>query len=364
MANEQEVEQAVEQEETTAIDYDRPTEELRRDAWINKDLNELEEHPEAWKGSMITKLLFNDSGKGDHFVRQIAEVAVQEFGTDQEKMNSYVKNAVEMRNKQAVERFGEETEFVISDEVVEKRLSQGYGVRDPNASGGEIRTVYAEGGSIDNQMEQMMAEGETHTMPDGTVHPGKTHEEYEQMAKEKEPTDEEIEASQVSDEEMEDDYLDYVISMALSPKDEQYLLEALEKDPRLSTIFDSVMTTASEFTGSGPVEGPGSEVSDSIPARLSDGEFVFNAKATDEIGSDNLMSMMKEAEVNADRKQAQSGGYVETTEKKEDEKEDVEIAAASSKAKVEGTQIPLAMQDKEMQKAMMLQNPRYGIINS
>ena len=39
-----------------------------------------------------------------------------------------------------------------------------------------------------------------------------------------------------------------------------------------------------EFSGSGPIEGPGTEKSDSIPARLSDGEFVFTAKATEEIG--------------------------------------------------------------------------------
>ena len=71
------------------------------------------------------------------------------------------------------------------------------------------------------------------------------------------------------------------------------------------------LETASEFSGSGPVEGPGTEVSDSIPARLSDGEFVFTAKATEELGVDNLMSMMKEAEANADERQmAYNGGPI------------------------------------------------------
>ena len=56
-----------------------------------------------------------------------------------------------------------------------------------------------------------------------------------------------------------------------------------------------MITTASEFTGAGEVEGPGTGVSDSIPARLSDGEFVF-AKATDQIGADNLQMMMDNAE--------------------------------------------------------------------
>ena len=66
---------------------------------------------------------------------------------------------------------------------------------------------------------------------------------------------------------------------------------------------------AQGFAGSGPVAGPGSGVSDSIPARLSDGEFVFTAKAVEEIGADNLMSMMKDAEANADaRQQLNMGG--------------------------------------------------------
>ena len=67
-------------------------------------------------------------------------------------------------------------------------------------------------------------------------------------------------------------------------------------------IFDQVVESASEFSGSGPVEGLGSGVSDSIPARLSDGEFVFTAKATEEIGEDILMSMMKDAEASADQR--------------------------------------------------------------
>ena len=60
---------------------------------------------------------------------------------------------------------------------------------------------------------------------------------------------------------------------------------------------------AQEFAGAGLVEGPGNGVSDSIPARLSDGEFVFTAKATEEIGADELMRMMKDAEAKADERQ-------------------------------------------------------------
>ena len=82
-------------------------------------------------------------------------------------------------------------------------------------------------------------------------------------------------------------------------------MNALESDPKLNDIFDKVVTSASEFSGEGEVEGPGTGVSDSIPARLSDGEFVVTEQATDEIGADNLQTMMDDAEREADR----HGGY-------------------------------------------------------
>ena len=90
------------------------------------------------------------------------------------------------------------------------------------------------------------------------------------------------------------------------------LMSKLQQDEQLSMLFDKVIEVASEFAGSGPVDGPGSGVSDSIPARLSDGEFVFTAKSVEEIGADNLMAMMKDAEANADARQGmQDGGDVE-----------------------------------------------------
>ena len=81
--------------------------------------------------------------------------------------------------------------------------------------------------------------------------------------------------------------------LLMSDDEEAMLMQELQANPQLSMLFDKVMEVAMEFSGSGPVEGPGSEVSDSIPARLSDGEFVFTAKSVKEIGADNLMAMMK-----------------------------------------------------------------------
>ena len=104
------------------------------------------------------------------------------------------------------------------------------------------------------------------------------------------------ESSQLPDNEMEDDYMGFMLDESLDETEQEYLMGALEADPRLSEIFDKVVTTASEFSGAGEVEGPGTGVSDSIPARLSDGEFVMTEAATSEIGADNLQTMMDDAE--------------------------------------------------------------------
>ena len=141
----------------------------------------------------------------------------------------------------------------------------------------KLREQKQEGGSIDDQMVMVM------TPP--------------------------IESEMESDDEMEDGYTQFIMEEALTEEEEDMLMSKLEQDEELAMLFDKVIDVAQEFAGSGPVEGPGSGVSDSIPARLSDGEFVFTAKAVEEIGADNLMAMMKEAEAAADKRQPlQEGG--------------------------------------------------------
>ena len=145
------------------------------------------------------------------------------------------------------------------------------------------------------------------------------------------------------DEEMEDNYLDFIIDEALDEEEEDMLMSKLEQDEQLSMLFDKVIEVASEFAGSGPVEGPGSGVSDSIPARLSDGEFVFTAKATEQIGADELMRMMKDAEADADRQGMQEGGMMM-------EEEEVDQF---------GRPIDSDIARDELKKNMMSVNPRY-----
>ena len=118
-----------------------------------------------------------------------------------------------------------------------------------------------------------------------------------------------MEPPMVPDEQMENQYMNFILEEALTEEEENMLMSKLEQDEQLEMLFDKVLDVAQEFAGSGPVEGPGSGVSDSIPARLSDGEFVFTAKATEEIGESELMRMMKDAEAAADsRQQLQTGG--------------------------------------------------------
>lgn len=133
---------------------------------------------------------------------------------------------------------------------------------------------------------------------------------------------EEAMASQLPDGEMVEEYKTYVMTQALEGEEASYLQNALEADPQLRQIFDKVLVTASEFSGAGEVEGPGTGVSDSIPARLSDGEFVMTRKATDQIGAENLQTMMDEAE------RAYDGGLmsrrtVSNTDLEPSEEEDV-----------------------------------------
>ena len=151
--------------------------------------------------------------------------------------------------------------------------------REPKYMGGMYRKKKAEGGSMDDQMLMVM------TPP--------------------------IESEMESDDDMEENYTRFIMEEALSEDEEDMLTSKLEQDEQLSMLFDKIIDVAQEFAGSGPVEGPGSGVSDSIPARLSDGEFVFTAKAVEEIGEDSLMSMMKDAEAAADeRLKAYDGGAV------------------------------------------------------
>ena len=164
------------------------------------------------------------------------------------------------------------------------------------------------------------------------------------------------EMEMLPDEKMEEQFVDFVIDEALSDKEESMLMEQLEANPELSMIFDKVIEKASEFTGAGEVEGPGTGTSDSIPARLSDGEFVFTAKSVEQIGADNLMKMMKDAEAafdstGEDRKAMQEGGSQNMSMDMEEDRPDntkrVEMTYNINRPESVSTVNPLLAKDEE-----------------
>jgi len=148
--------------------------------------------------------------------------------------------------------------------------------------------AYAEGDVVEDEMpdEDMPPMEELKVEEESLLQPMGMDDEM--------PMDDE---EDISDEDLEG--MDAIIdTSALSDEEEQLLDEAVEMHPELEAIIPKLVAT--EFTDDGEVEGPGTGTSDSIPALLSDGEFVFTAKAVKNIGVDKLRKMMKQAEADYD----------------------------------------------------------------
>lgn len=160
------------------------------------------------------------------------------------------------------------------------------------------RAKKAEGGHADSKFKVKYSEGSMVMPPELTEGEEESKEApvdtYDNVPEEEKA---EVEASQLPDDEMQKEYFENILDKALpNEEDQEYLSAQLQKDSKLSDIFDDIMEVALEFSGEGEVKGPGTGTSDSIPARLSDGEFVFTRKATDQIGADKLQTMMDNAE--------------------------------------------------------------------
>lgn len=102
-----------------------------------------------------------------------------------------------------------------------------------------------------------------------------------------------------TDNEIEDQAIDLWLDENLDPESQMYLMDIVDNDPRLEEIFETVLLRAIEVSKDGEITGPGDGTSDSIPARLSDGEFVFSAEAVNVIGVENLEMMHEEAKAKA-----------------------------------------------------------------
>ena len=172
-------------------------------------------------------------------------------------------------------------EMALGGEVVEKYSTQRADYQ-----------AYAEGGEVEDEMLD-------ENMPDEDMPPMEELETEEESLLQ--PMGMEDEMPMDEDMEDEEDYgdMDAIIdTSALSEEEEKVLDDAVEMHPELEAIIPKLVAT--EFTEDGEVEGPGTGTSDSIPALLSDGEFVFTAKAVKNIGVDKLRKMMKQAEESYD----------------------------------------------------------------
>jgi len=210
-------------------------------------------------------------------------------GFDGKRIKKFGKNIGKLANKATAIVTG--SEFERGD--LAGNIKRAAGLANPASSliGRTIKKALplAEGGSL--MMPEGMQRGQDEGMPEDT-YPNIPPDEMEEAM-----------ASQMSDEDTEENYINFVMDQTLTEDEQNYLEGALAADPKLSEIVDKVLLTATEFSGDGEVDGPGTGVSDSIPARLSDGEFVITKKATDQIGADNLQRMMDDAE------RAYDGGY-------------------------------------------------------
>ena len=122
-----------------------------------------------------------------------------------------------------------------------------------------LQTGYAEGGEVDNFMDENASLLQPEVPLDFE---GEMGNDDEMMMEDEMMTE-------------EDGLLD-----ALSPEESEVLFQAMSDYPELEGILNALTAggdVPEVFDDEGSVEGAGTGTSDSIPAKLSDGEFVFTA---------------------------------------------------------------------------------------
>ena len=222
------------------------------------------------KGGLMKRMKFD---KGDLSTKEIIEMKKME------QLEAMQDSGLPLTDQQEKEL--EEYKAAKAVKPAELALGGAVGVERSKYDQRPDYQAYAEGDIVE---DEDMAEAET----DMEMMAEEDQGLLEPIGMNEEPMDEEME-----DEDMGD--MDAIIdTSALSEEEEKILDDAIEMHPELEAIIPKIVAT--EFTDDGEVEGPGTETSDSIPALLSDGEFVFTAKAVKHLGVDKLRKMMKQAE--------------------------------------------------------------------
>ena len=226
------------------------------------------------KGGIMQRMKF---GSGDISTKELIEMKKMEQLEAMEDSGLPLTD----EQQQALE------EYKASKNIKAQQMAIGGAVTEKYSRQRPEYQAYAEGDVVEDEMpdedmppmEELKVEEESLLKPEG----------MDEM-----PMDDE---EDITDEDLEG--MDAIIdTSALSDEEEQLLDEAVEMHPELEAIIPKLVAT--EFTDDGEVEGPGTGTSDSIPALLSDGEFVFTAKAVKNIGVDKLRKMMKQAEADYD----------------------------------------------------------------
>ena len=252
------------------------------------------------KGGMLDRQHYNQGDEVEKLLRDIdlpddLEEGPAEGDIPGETMSKMIVDKINRLEKQKDATNNTSLKAKLNNEIksletkVRVRAAAG-GYMDENQIAEETPLALSLGGTVDRKDYQAYAEGdmvedESLLAPMGM--------EDDMMAE----TDTEMMAE---DDMMEDDMdADGILdTSALSEEEETVLDEAMEMHPELEAIIPKIVAT--EFTEDELVEGPGTGTSDSIPALLSDGEFIFTAKAVKNLGVDTLRDMMAQAEADYD----------------------------------------------------------------
>jgi hypothetical protein len=252
------------------------------------------------KGGMLDRQHYNQGDEVEKLLRDIdlpddLEEGPAEGDIPGETMSKMIVDKINRLEKQKDATNNTSLKAKLNNEIksletkVRVKAAAG-GYMDENQIAEETPLALSLGGTVDRKDYQAYAEGdmvedESLLAPMGM--------EDDMMAE----TDTEMMAE---DDMMEDDMdADGILdTSALSEEEETVLDEAMEMHPELEAIIPKIVAT--EFTEDELVEGPGDGTSDSIPALLSDGEFIFTAKAVKNLGVDTLRDMMAQAEADYD----------------------------------------------------------------
>ena len=252
------------------------------------------------KGGMLDRQHYNQGDEVEKLLRDIdlpddLEEGPAEGDIPGETMSKIIVDKINRLEKQKDATNNTSLKAKLNNEIksletkVRVKAAAG-GYMDENQIAEETPLALSLGGTVDRKDYQAYAEGdmvedESLLAPMGM--------EDDMMAE----TDTEMMAE---DDMMEDDMdADGILdTSALSEEEETVLDEAMEMHPELEAIIPKIVAT--EFTEDELVEGPGDGTSDSIPALLSDGEFIFTAKAVKNLGVDTLRDMMAQAEADYD----------------------------------------------------------------